>query len=113
MVDYYFKNYSKPTGGRLTVALQKKENGVWKDKVTMQGSLNGVHQGTWPSYGTGLYRIRIWGRGRASMGWYWGVRDAQKGRRLRYFSGLPRNSTYSVGGVLTAGVLNTGKVGTF
>ncbi len=113
MVDYYFKNYSKPTGGRLEVALQKKENGIWRDKDKIKASLNGRHEGTWSSFGTGFYRVIVWGRGGASMKWYWGVRDAQKGKRLRYFSGLPRNSTYSVGTLLTTGVLNTGKVGTF
>ncbi len=122
MVYVRTKDYGYWTGGRTEMKLTKYVNGVfekgswrygtWKDIASIKPSFNKEAKTTWNSQGSGLYAVRIKGRGNFRAEWHWGVRDAKKHHYLRYYSGLPWNPSYTKGTPLTAGVLNSGKVGT-
>ena len=105
----YFAWYNGVFGGG-EFRLQKLENGSWATKVTRTFGWNTNTSGTY-SYGEGWYRVYFEGNARKEFRLFWGHYPCVKGSFLRYFNECT-SSGHASGTLLTAAILNSGRVGT-
>lgn len=113
-VNYYIKHYNYLwILGSAQMKFKKKSGNTWTTLKSAYTSRDKRISGTWTCTGEGWYRVEFMGVGMFKATWQWGVQNAITGHYLRYYSGLPYDSTYDTSGTsLTASILNSGKVGT-
>lgn len=91
--------------------LQKLVNGSWSTLASKSYGWSTNSSGYVNNLGEGWYRIYFEGVGDKDFRLYWGHYPNTVGSLLRYYNDY-NSSGYSTGTVLTASLLNSGRVGT-